>query len=196
MTHLCTAILLLLHLCISPFPTCPKIAGDSFADSPVSATSKPITGVIAKAIGDQKADDVHRTNQEHQERERGKRVRDIRIQQALDSSRTRASNPRQDRVEIGPKSVGKLTAYDRQQSSSSCHESEFWNPISTDSTTLQKYSRHSQMQKNNFAAIGTTTFPSHLKLCQATPAKFLCDLSNFLSDSMWATFRMSKKHKK
>ena len=52
------------------FPNMSKIAGDSFADSPVSATSKPITGVIAKTIGDQKADDVHRTNQEHQKRDR------------------------------------------------------------------------------------------------------------------------------
>ena len=165
----------------------------------MSATSKPITGVIAKAIGDQKADDVHHTNQEHQkerERERKNRVRGIRIQQELDSSRTRASNPREDRFQIGPESVGKLTTYDRQQSSSRCHESEFWNPISTDSTTMQKYSRHSQMQKNNFTAIGTTTFPSHLKLCQATPANFLCDLSKFLSASMWATFRMSEKHDK
>ena len=153
-SHFCTYSNLIVASSIhSSSPSMSNRAGDQFADKQVSAKSKPIGGMIAKTIDDQKADDACRTDPKPP-RASANRVREIRIQQELDSSRTHA-------IELTPRSIHNWTRKRGDthgeatiRTSARSQGVQIQEPsFSVDSKTLQKSSRHRRMKKNKFAAM-------------------------------------------
>ena len=155
-SHFCTYSNLIVASSIhSSSPSMSNRAGDQFADKQVSAKSKSFGGMIVKTIDDQKADDACRTDPKPP-RALANRVREIRIQQELDSSRTHA-------IELTPRSIHNWTRKRgdthsvRQatiRTSARSQGVQIQEPsFSGDSKKLQKSSRHRRMKKNKFAAM-------------------------------------------